>query len=149
MHTLWFIWASDSCCWPSRMASGGDGHRHARSQTMPIIRGKNALTNPKLLQLMEPGNKYSEVTVRLRWCICYSYVLLFLDGIQDGDTLSPTDVEANMSTEVALTVLDVLELFVQHQKVCDHFILYNPKVKLIPQSITLYSITKYYTAATH
>uniref|UniRef100_A0A669D656 Dedicator of cytokinesis 10 n=1 Tax=Oreochromis niloticus TaxID=8128 RepID=A0A669D656_ORENI len=78
------------------MASGGDGHRHARSQTMPIIRGKNALTNPKLLQLMEPGNKYSEVT--------------------DGDTLSPTDVEANMSTEVALTVLDVLELFVQHQK---------------------------------
>uniref|UniRef100_A0A669BPK5 Dedicator of cytokinesis 10 n=1 Tax=Oreochromis niloticus TaxID=8128 RepID=A0A669BPK5_ORENI len=78
----------------ARMASGGDGHRHARSQTMPIIRGKNALTNPKLLQLMEPGNKYSE----------------------DGDTLSPTDVEANMSTEVALTVLDVLELFVQHQK---------------------------------
>uniref|UniRef100_A0AAX7T6K4 Dedicator of cytokinesis 10 n=1 Tax=Astatotilapia calliptera TaxID=8154 RepID=A0AAX7T6K4_ASTCA len=38
------------------------------------------------------------------------------DGIQDGDTLSPTDIEANMSTEVALTVLDVLELFVQHQK---------------------------------
>lgn len=41
----------------SRMASsGGDGHRHARSQTMPIIRGKNALTNPKLLQMMETGN---------------------------------------------------------------------------------------------
>lgn len=39
----------------SRMASGGEGHRHARSQTMPIIRGKNALTNPKLLQMMETG----------------------------------------------------------------------------------------------
>ncbi|CAF97479.1 unnamed protein product, partial [Tetraodon nigroviridis] len=77
-----------------RMASsGGDGHRHARSQTMPIIRGKNALTNPKLLQMMET------------------------DGtIQDGDNLSPTDIEANLSTEVALTVLDVLELFVHHHK---------------------------------
>lgn len=41
----------------SRMASsGGDGHRHARSQTMPIIRGKNALTNPKLLHMMETGD---------------------------------------------------------------------------------------------
>lgn len=43
----------------SRMASsGGDGHRHARSQTMPIIRGKNALTNPKLLQMMETGDAH-------------------------------------------------------------------------------------------
>ncbi|XP_077421724.1 dedicator of cytokinesis protein 10 isoform X2 [Vanacampus margaritifer] len=79
---------------PQWMASsGGDGHRQARSQTMPIIRGKNALTNPKLLQMMET------------------------DGtIQDGDSLSPTDVEANLSTEVSLTVLDVLELFVHHHK---------------------------------
>lgn len=46
----------------SRMASsGGDGHRHARSQTMPIIRGKNALTNPKLLQMMETGNAYLNI----------------------------------------------------------------------------------------
>ncbi|MED6279783.1 Dedicator of cytokinesis protein 10, partial [Characodon lateralis] len=77
----------------ARMASGGEGHRHARSQTMPIIRGKNALMNPKLLQMMEPDG-----------------------SIQDGDTLSPTDIEANLSTEVALTVLDVLELFVHHHK---------------------------------
>ncbi|XP_062417152.1 dedicator of cytokinesis protein 10 isoform X7 [Pungitius pungitius] len=78
----------------ARMASsGGDGHRHARSQTMPIIRSKNALTNPKLLQMMETDG-----------------------NIQDGDTLSPTDIEANLSTEVALTVLDVLELFVHHHK---------------------------------
>ncbi|XP_031152597.1 dedicator of cytokinesis protein 10 isoform X10 [Sander lucioperca] len=83
-----------SSLFPQWMASsGGEGHRHARSQTMPIIRGKNALTNPKLLHMMET------------------------DGtIQDGDTLSPTDIEANMSTEVALTVLDVLELFVHHHK---------------------------------
>ncbi|XP_077960831.1 dedicator of cytokinesis protein 10 isoform X12 [Gasterosteus aculeatus] len=78
----------------ARMASsGGEGHRHARSQTMPIIRSKNALTNPKLLQMMETDG-----------------------NIQDGDTLSPTDIEANLSTEVALTVLDVLELFVHHHK---------------------------------
>uniref|UniRef100_A0A3Q3LQD9 Dedicator of cytokinesis 10 n=1 Tax=Mastacembelus armatus TaxID=205130 RepID=A0A3Q3LQD9_9TELE len=79
----------------SQMASSGgeSGHRHARSQTMPIIRGKNALTNPKLLQMMDTDG-----------------------SIQDGDTLSPTDIEANLSTEVALTVLDVLELFVNHHK---------------------------------
>lgn len=48
----------------------------------------------------------------------YLILLLFPDGnTQDGDTLSPTDVEANLSTEVALTVLDVLELFVHHHKV--------------------------------
>lgn len=46
----------------SRMASsGGEGHRQARSQTMPIIRGKNALTNPKLLQMMETGNAHSNI----------------------------------------------------------------------------------------
>ncbi|XP_028319600.1 dedicator of cytokinesis protein 10 isoform X10 [Gouania willdenowi] len=77
----------------ARMASGGDGHRQARSQTMPIIRGKNALNNPKLLQMMDS------------------------DGpIHDGDSLTPTDIEANLSTEVSLTVLDVLELFVHHHK---------------------------------
>lgn len=37
---------------------------------------------------------------------------------QEGENLSPTDIEANLSTEVALTVLDVLELFVHHHKVC-------------------------------
>uniref|UniRef100_A0A4W5LG49 Dedicator of cytokinesis 10 n=1 Tax=Hucho hucho TaxID=62062 RepID=A0A4W5LG49_9TELE len=39
------------------------------------------------------------------------------DGnIPEGDHLSPTDIEANLSTEVALIVLDVLGLFVQHHK---------------------------------
>ncbi|XP_056296692.1 dedicator of cytokinesis protein 10 isoform X4 [Pseudoliparis swirei] len=83
-----------SSLFPQWMAtSGGEGHRHARSQTMPIIRSKNALANPKLLQMMETDG-----------------------NIHDGDNLSPTDIEANLSTEVALTVLDVLELFVHHHK---------------------------------
>uniref|UniRef100_A0A674C6S8 Dedicator of cytokinesis 10 n=1 Tax=Salmo trutta TaxID=8032 RepID=A0A674C6S8_SALTR len=39
------------------------------------------------------------------------------DGnIPEGDHLSPTDIEANLSTEVALIVLDVLGLFVHHHK---------------------------------
>uniref|UniRef100_A0A674CA70 Dedicator of cytokinesis 10 n=1 Tax=Salmo trutta TaxID=8032 RepID=A0A674CA70_SALTR len=79
---------SSSGLLPQWMLSGQDGHRHARSQTMPIIRAKNALTNPKLLQMMET----------------------------EGDHLSPTDIEANLSTEVALIVLDVLGLFVHHHK---------------------------------
>uniref|UniRef100_A0A8C7MBI9 Dedicator of cytokinesis 10 n=1 Tax=Oncorhynchus kisutch TaxID=8019 RepID=A0A8C7MBI9_ONCKI len=78
---------------PQWMLSGQDGHRHARSQTMPIIRAKNALTNPKLLQMMETDG-----------------------NIPEGDHLSPTDIEANLSTEVALIVLDVLGLFVHHHK---------------------------------
>uniref|UniRef100_A0A671SCX4 Dedicator of cytokinesis protein 10-like n=1 Tax=Sinocyclocheilus anshuiensis TaxID=1608454 RepID=A0A671SCX4_9TELE len=78
---------------PQWMLSAQDGHRHARSQTMPIIRGKNALTNPKLLHMMETDGNASE-----------------------GENVSPTDIEANLSTEVALTVLDVLDLFVHHHK---------------------------------
>ncbi|XP_055022977.1 dedicator of cytokinesis protein 10 isoform X2 [Boleophthalmus pectinirostris] len=93
--------------------SSGDGHRHARSQTMPIIRGKNALTNPKLLQMMETGNTFS-LNVLLRQ-IVLNYILCVDGGIPEGDS-SPTDVEANLSTEVSLTVLDVLELFVHHHK---------------------------------
>ncbi|KAK1790469.1 hypothetical protein P4O66_014004 [Electrophorus voltai] len=78
---------------PQWMHSGQDGHRHGRSQTMPIIRGKNALTNPKLLQMMESDGNTTE-----------------------SDTISPTDMEANLSTEVALIVLDILGLFVHHHK---------------------------------
>lgn len=53
-------------------------------------------------------------------------MILFSDGsIQEGDTLSPTDIEANLSTEVSLTVLDVLELFVNHHKVSNYFIVYK------------------------
>ncbi|XP_017351321.1 dedicator of cytokinesis protein 10 isoform X4 [Ictalurus punctatus] len=78
---------------PQWMLSGQDGHRHARSHTMPILRGKNALTNPKLLQMMETDGNSAE-----------------------NDNFNPTDIEANLSTEVSLTVLDVLGLFVQHHK---------------------------------
>lgn len=41
-----------------------------------------------------------------------------LDGnVPEVDNYSPTDIEANLSTEVALTILDVLGLFVQNHKV--------------------------------
>lgn len=30
-----------------------EGHKQHRSQTLPIIRGKNALSNPKLLQMLD------------------------------------------------------------------------------------------------
>lgn len=33
--------------------SSHDAHKHHRSQTLPIIRGKNALSNPKLLQMID------------------------------------------------------------------------------------------------
>uniref|UniRef100_A0A9J8BQN6 Dedicator of cytokinesis 10 n=1 Tax=Cyprinus carpio carpio TaxID=630221 RepID=A0A9J8BQN6_CYPCA len=78
----------------ARMLSAQDGHRHTRSQTMPIIRGKNALTNPKLLHMMETTD----------------------GNASEGESVSPTDIEANLSTEVSLTVLDVLDLFVHHHK---------------------------------
>ncbi|XP_051718055.1 dedicator of cytokinesis protein 10 isoform X3 [Ctenopharyngodon idella] len=77
----------------ARIQSAQDGHRHHRSQTMPIIRGKNALANPKLLHMMETDGNAPE-----------------------GENVNPTDIEANLSTEVALTVLDVLDLFVHHHK---------------------------------
>ncbi|KAJ0063925.1 hypothetical protein NL108_014441, partial [Boleophthalmus pectinirostris] len=47
--------------------------------------------------------------------IVLNYILCVDGGIPEGDS-SPTDVEANLSTEVSLTVLDVLELFVHHHK---------------------------------
>ncbi|XP_032887032.1 dedicator of cytokinesis protein 10 isoform X3 [Amblyraja radiata] len=81
------------------MHSGQDGHRHARSQTMPIIRGKNALSHPKLLQLMDASN-------------------IMLNGAPaEIDTLHLIDVEANIATEVCITVLEIICLFTQnHQR---------------------------------
>nr|XP_015216476.1 PREDICTED: dedicator of cytokinesis protein 10 isoform X3 [Lepisosteus oculatus] len=80
------------------MHSSQDGHRHARSQTMPIIRGKNPLSNPKLLQMMENANANSN------------------SNVAETDSINPTDIEANVATEVCLTVLDILGLFTQHHK---------------------------------
>lgn len=48
----------------------------------------------------------------------YNSCNVFLDGnAPEGENVNPTDIEANLSTEVALTVLDVLDLFVHHHKV--------------------------------
>ncbi|XP_048460342.1 dedicator of cytokinesis protein 10 isoform X3 [Rhincodon typus] len=79
--------------------SGHDGHRHGKSQTMPIIRGKNALSNPKLLQMMDASNIMSN------------------GSPTEMDTLLLVDVEANIATEVGITVLEIICLFTQaHQK---------------------------------
>uniref|UniRef100_A0A8C1NYJ9 Dedicator of cytokinesis 10 n=1 Tax=Cyprinus carpio TaxID=7962 RepID=A0A8C1NYJ9_CYPCA len=50
-------------------------------------------------------------------CVCVCVCVCVLDGnASEGESVSPTDIEANLSTEVALTVLDVLDLFVHHHK---------------------------------
>lgn len=47
--------------------SSHDGHKHHRSQTLPIIRGKNALSNPKLLQMIDSStaSKYKKLFTSL------------------------------------------------------------------------------------
>uniref|UniRef100_A0A8C2JD67 Dedicator of cytokinesis 10 n=1 Tax=Cyprinus carpio TaxID=7962 RepID=A0A8C2JD67_CYPCA len=44
--------------------------------------------------------------------ICFLHIMKTISD----ESVSPTDIEANLSTEVALTVLDVLDLFVHHHK---------------------------------
>ncbi|EHB02046.1 Dedicator of cytokinesis protein 10 [Heterocephalus glaber] len=76
--------------------SGHEGHKQHRSQTLPIIRGKNALSNPKLLQMLD--NTMSS-------------------NSNEIDIVHHVDTEANIATEVCLTILDLLSLFSQvHQR---------------------------------
>ncbi|XP_069474277.1 dedicator of cytokinesis protein 10 isoform X2 [Ambystoma mexicanum] len=80
------------------MHSTADGHRHPRYQTLPIIRGKNALSNPKLLQMIELSSSIAGTST-------------------ETDIAHNLDMEANSATEVCLTVLDLLCLFNRsHQK---------------------------------
>ncbi|XP_053314862.1 dedicator of cytokinesis protein 10 isoform X2 [Spea bombifrons] len=75
-----------------------DGHKHPRSQTLPIIRGKNALSNPKLLQMIELTSSIAS-------------------GSNETDIVHHVDIEGNIATEVCITVLDLLCLFNDsHQK---------------------------------
>uniref|UniRef100_A0A8C6QHS5 Dedicator of cytokinesis 10 n=1 Tax=Nannospalax galili TaxID=1026970 RepID=A0A8C6QHS5_NANGA len=76
--------------------SGHEGHKQHRSQTLPIIRGKNALSNPKLLQMLDNT---------------------MTSNSNEIDIVHHVDTEANVATEVCLTVLDLLSLFTQiHQR---------------------------------
>ncbi|XP_019301316.2 dedicator of cytokinesis protein 10 isoform X8 [Panthera pardus] len=76
--------------------SAHEGHKQHRSQTLPIIRGKNALSNPKLLQMLD--NTMSS-------------------NSNEIDIMHHVDTEANIATEVCLTILDLLSLFTQtHQR---------------------------------
>ncbi|KAM9664029.1 dedicator of cytokinesis protein 10 isoform 4-T4 [Trichechus inunguis] len=72
-----------------------EGHKQHRSQTLPIIRGKNALSNPKLLQMLDNT---------------------MTSNSNEIDIVHHVDTEANIATEVCLTILDLLSLFTQvHQ----------------------------------
>ncbi|XP_012977823.2 dedicator of cytokinesis protein 10 isoform X11 [Mesocricetus auratus] len=76
--------------------SGHEGHKQHRSQTLPIIRGKNALSNPKLLQMLDNTMNSNSNEI---------------------DIVHHVDTEANIATEVCLTILDLLSLFTQvHQR---------------------------------
>ncbi|XP_019481552.1 PREDICTED: dedicator of cytokinesis protein 10 [Hipposideros armiger] len=76
--------------------SGHEGHKQHRSQTLPIIRGKNALSNPKLLQMLDNT---------------------MASNSNEIDIVHHVDTEANIATEVCLTILDLLSLFTQiHQR---------------------------------
>ncbi|XP_036277568.1 dedicator of cytokinesis protein 10 isoform X16 [Pipistrellus kuhlii] len=73
-----------------------EGHKQSRSQTLPIIRGKNPLSNPKLLQMLD--NTMSS-------------------NSNEIDIVHHVDTEANIATEVCLTILDLLSLFTHiHQR---------------------------------
>uniref|UniRef100_A0A8D2L617 Dedicator of cytokinesis 10 n=1 Tax=Varanus komodoensis TaxID=61221 RepID=A0A8D2L617_VARKO len=76
-------------------SSSSEVHKHHRSQTLPIIRGKNALSNPKLLQMID-----STIS----------------SGSNETDIVNYVDTEANIATEVCLTILDLLCLFTQHHQ---------------------------------
>ncbi|XP_045020544.1 dedicator of cytokinesis protein 10 isoform X11 [Bubalus bubalis] len=76
--------------------SSHEGQKQHRSQTLPIIRGKNALSNPKLLQMLDNT---------------------MTSNSNEIDLVHHVDTEANIATEVCLTILDLLALFTQvHQR---------------------------------
>uniref|UniRef100_A0A8C8RDL3 Dedicator of cytokinesis 10 n=1 Tax=Pelusios castaneus TaxID=367368 RepID=A0A8C8RDL3_9SAUR len=75
--------------------SSHEGHKHHRSQTLPIIRGKNAFSNPKLLQMIDSS---------------------MASNSSETDIVHYADTEANIATEVCLTILDLLCLFTQYHQ---------------------------------
>ncbi|XP_043926200.1 dedicator of cytokinesis protein 10 isoform X3 [Protopterus annectens] len=100
--------------------AGHDGQRYSRSQTMPIIRSKNALSNPKLLQMIEGTTGISVNNAEM-------------------ETLH-IDLEANIATEVCLTVLDILGLFTQnHQKPLQQYECQNSLMKKVFDTYLLFS----------
>uniref|UniRef100_A0A8C4WTF9 Dedicator of cytokinesis 10 n=1 Tax=Gopherus evgoodei TaxID=1825980 RepID=A0A8C4WTF9_9SAUR len=63
--------------------SSHDGHKHHRSQTLPIIRGKNAFSNPKLLQMIDSSMEpFSVPLLQYYNPVC---VLIFQRQLQQSD----------------------------------------------------------------
>ncbi|RMC02175.1 hypothetical protein DUI87_21342 [Hirundo rustica rustica] len=76
--------------------SSHDGHKHHRSQTLPMIRSKNPFSNPKLLQMIDSSTASTS---------------------NETDIVQYVDTEANIATEVSLTILDLLCLYtLNHQR---------------------------------
>ncbi|KAG8580929.1 hypothetical protein GDO81_007483 [Engystomops pustulosus] len=89
--------SSQAGLFPQWMQSAHDSHKHPRSQTLPIIRGKNALSNPKLLQIIELTSSIPS-------------------NSNETDIVHHIDLDGNIATEVCVTVIDLLCLFNQsHQ----------------------------------
>uniref|UniRef100_A0A7N6AXM4 Dedicator of cytokinesis 10 n=1 Tax=Anabas testudineus TaxID=64144 RepID=A0A7N6AXM4_ANATE len=118
---LWFIIFTiiQFCFYICRLTQS-EGHRHARSQTMPIIRGKNALTNPKLVQLLETAAVEPEICVNV-FCSfstsCLQKQLLQDDG-QNSLMKKVLDTyllffQISQSTATLRHVFAALRLFVQ------------------------------------
>ncbi|POI35312.1 hypothetical protein CIB84_000935 [Bambusicola thoracicus] len=93
--------------------SSHDGHKHHRSQTLPIIRGKNALSNPKLLQMIDSSTACKYQIYDAQKIVIASYVV---GSSNETDIIQYVDTEANIATEVSLTILDLLCLYtLNHQ----------------------------------
>ncbi|XP_077011409.1 dedicator of cytokinesis protein 10 isoform X12 [Tamandua tetradactyla] len=110
--------------------SSHEGHKQHRSQTLPIIRGKNALSNPKLLQMLD-----STMT----------------SNSNEIDLVHHVDTEANIATEVCLTILDLLALFTQtHQRQLQQSDCQNSMMKRVFDTYMLFfQVNQSATALTH
>uniref|UniRef100_K7FDG9 Dedicator of cytokinesis protein 10 n=1 Tax=Pelodiscus sinensis TaxID=13735 RepID=K7FDG9_PELSI len=98
--------------------SSHDGHKHHRSQTLPIIRGKNAFSNPKLLQMIDSSMASSS---------------------NETDIVHYADTEANIATEVCLTILDLLCLFTEnYQRQLQQSDCQNPLMKKVFDTYLLF-----------
>ncbi|XP_071072202.1 dedicator of cytokinesis protein 10 isoform X11 [Dasypus novemcinctus] len=110
--------------------SSHEGHKQHRSQTLPIIRGKNALSNPKLLQMLDNT---------------------MTSNSNEIDLVHHVDTEANIATEVCLTILDLLSLFTQiHQRQLQQSDCQNSIMKRVFDTYMLFfQVNQSATALTH
>ncbi|KAJ8252909.1 hypothetical protein GJAV_G00206900 [Gymnothorax javanicus] len=102
----------------ARHQEGAGPSTHERkAQTLPVSRGRPGLTHTRLQQLSSLDNSYT---------FGHSY------SHSDADVLNQSLLEANLATEVCLTVLDTLSIFImgfKTQLCADHG--HNPLMKKV------------------